>query len=128
MSRVLDQILGASLLVLFAPLMCLLALAVQLESGGPVLVRHLRADEGGRLFRTYAFRIYAHRGEETIGDRPPTLTWTGRFLNATALEELPALLALASGTARLDFTRGIRLSAGLTDEHHKEGDDERPAE
>lgn len=91
--RVTDILVSAVALVVLAPLMALVALAVRLTSPGPVFYSQERMGLDGRVFRMYKFRSMRV-------DADPTATgWTrpnddrrtpiGRFIRATSLDELP---------------------------------------
>jgi lipopolysaccharide/colanic/teichoic acid biosynthesis glycosyltransferase len=126
--RLLDVVVSALLLVLFSPLMAVLAAAVRLTSPGPALFRQVRVGEGGRPFVFYKFRsMYvgrddsAHReytrqlieGEvEKInngnGDKlvlkmasDPRVTPLGRFMRRASLDELPQLWNVLRGDMSL---------------------------
>ena len=99
-----DRFLGVVLLVLTAPVLGLIALAVKLESRGPVFRRHLRADENGHRIETRSFRIY--READGSGALPTLTTAVGWFLWWTGLEELPVVLDLAVGRARIAAAHG----------------------
>jgi lipopolysaccharide/colanic/teichoic acid biosynthesis glycosyltransferase len=114
--RSLDLAVSAAGLVLLAPLLPLLALAIRLESRGPVFHRDLRVgverrrdrtpdggqrvhDSRGRLFSLLRFRVLGTR-ERTSGRRPgehPRLTRVGRVLRRTGLEGWPQLLNVLVG-------------------------------
>ncbi len=96
------DILGASLALLaLAPVFALIALAIRLEGGGPVLFRQRRYGFNQNMFRIYKFRTM-----RTAEDGPlvpqarrddPRVTRVGRFLRRWNLDELPQLLNVLSG-------------------------------
>jgi sugar transferase (PEP-CTERM system associated) len=79
--------------VVAAPIMLLTAIAVRLDSPGPVLYRQERVGESGRLFTLYKFRsmrIDAEQGTPIWAkDRDTRVTRIGRFIRLTRLDELP---------------------------------------
>ena len=69
--RVLDCVVSGLLLVLFAPLMLLTALAIRLESPGPVFYRQERVGMGGKVFRVFKFRSMRQDAEKKGGSVGP---------------------------------------------------------
>jgi sugar transferase (PEP-CTERM system associated) len=81
-------------LILAAPVMLLVALAVQLTSPGPVLFRQKRVGLNGKLFNIYKFRSMVVDAEAATGavwakKNDPRVTPLGAFLRKTRLDELP---------------------------------------
>jgi lipopolysaccharide/colanic/teichoic acid biosynthesis glycosyltransferase len=101
-SRALDLALGALLLLLAAPLLALAALAIRLESGGPVLFRQRRVGRDGRPFDLWKLRTMVS-GAETMGsgiyvlEGDPRITRVGRLLRRYSLDELPNLVNVLRG-------------------------------
>lgn len=103
--RAFDLVVAALALLLAAPLLLLIALAVRLDSPGPVLFRQERVGRGGRPFRIHKFRTMvsdaAARGPAiTVGD-DPRITRVGRWLRRSKLDELPQLLDVLAGDMSL---------------------------
>jgi exopolysaccharide biosynthesis polyprenyl glycosylphosphotransferase len=91
-----DKVVGSICLVLLAPLMALIALAVKLDSRGPVLFKQIRHGFNNEKIEIYKFRSmyadkldYAAARQVTRGD--PRVTRVGRFIRKTSLDELPQL-------------------------------------
>jgi len=114
--RVLDVVGALVGLVVTAPLLGLAALAVRIESHGPVLYRSKRVGRGGRTFTFYKLRSMVdgadrHRHtlshlNETNGpvfkmSRDPRVTRVGRFLRTTSIDELPQLINVLRGDMSL---------------------------
>ena len=103
--RAFDLVVSAVALVLLIPVLLVIALAVKLDSPGPVLYRQRRVSRGGRLFRLYKFRtmvVDADRLAPNVsatGD--PRVTRVGRFLRRSYLDELPQLLNVLAGDMSL---------------------------
>lgn len=103
--RVFD-LLGAGLgLLLLWPLLLAIALAIKLDSRGPVLFRQQRVGRHGVLFRIHKFRTMAadapQRGPAlTVGD-DMRVTRVGRWLRHTRLDELPQLIDVLAGDMSL---------------------------
>jgi len=104
--RLLDIAFSLIALVLTAPIMLLVALAIRLTSPGPVLYHQQRVCEGGRVFTLHKFRsmrvdaeadcgaVWSHAGDTRT-------TPVGRFLRATRLDELPQLWNVLRGEMSL---------------------------
>jgi exopolysaccharide biosynthesis polyprenyl glycosylphosphotransferase len=115
--RVSDIVGGTVLLVLAAPLLAMIALAVRIDSSGPVLFSQARVGLGGRRFRMLKFRTMtvgaddrkqelAHlnrSGDIRLFKIPsdPRVTRVGRFLRRWSLDELPQLLNVLKGEMSL---------------------------
>ena len=100
--RGIDLILSFVLAVLSFPLMVLTALAVRLESSGPVLYCQERVGENGRTFTLCKFRSMrtdAEKGGTPIWatDGDDRITRVGRFIRKTRLDELPQLWNVLRG-------------------------------
>ncbi len=112
LKRVFDVAVSALALGLGAPLFAALALAVKLESPGPVLFRQRRVGRNGREFTLYKFRSMQDGAEKDLGslqhynemDGPvfkmrddPRVTRVGRFLRRTSLDEIPQFWNVLKG-------------------------------
>ncbi len=91
-----DRIVGALLLVLLAPLMALIALAVKLDSRGPALFRQKRYGFNNEEIEVFKFRsMYAdqldHHAAQQVSRGDPRVTRVGRIIRKTSLDELPQL-------------------------------------
>jgi sugar transferase (PEP-CTERM system associated) len=101
LKRTVDLLLAAAGLLLAAPLMAATALAVRLESPGPVLYRQERVGEGGRTFTLCKFRSMRTDAETGTPiwakDNDDRVTRVGRFIRLTRLDELPQLWNVLRG-------------------------------
>lgn len=99
--RAFDLLAAGLSLLLLSPLMLGIAVAIKLDSPGPVLFRQLRVGRHGVLFRIRKFRTMVadapQRGPSlTVGD-DARITRTGRWLRRTRLDELPQLVDVLAG-------------------------------
>jgi lipopolysaccharide/colanic/teichoic acid biosynthesis glycosyltransferase len=87
------------------PVFLIVALAVRIESGGPILFSQLRLGKNGRPFRMYKFRKFRPncdpRGYPLTMEGDGRLTAVGRILAATKLDELPQLWNVLRGDMSL---------------------------
>lgn len=100
-----DRVLGAVLLALVAPLMALIAVAIKLDSPGPVFFRQSRYGYDNLPFTCFKFRSMVARPEEVqvrqASRDDPRITRIGRFLRRTSLDELPQLINVVAGSMSL---------------------------
>ena len=102
MSRALDVLLAAVLLVLAAPVLATAALALRIKSGGPVLYRQRRVGKDGVPFDLFKLRTMVP-GAERIGagigvlEGDPRITRVGALLRRFSLDELPNLFNVIRG-------------------------------
>lgn len=114
--RFMDIAVAGTLLALLAPLLGLIALAIRLESAGPVLFSQTRIGAGGRGFRFLKFRSMVANAEElregldseSEQDGPifkirqdPRITRVGKILRRTSLDEAPQLFNVLKGDMTL---------------------------
>ena len=89
-------------LLLSSPLMGLIALAIWLDSGGPIVFRQRRVGQGGGLFTLYKFRSMrrppnTEEGYKPLQENDTRFTRVGRWLRRTRLDELPQLYNILRG-------------------------------
>jgi lipopolysaccharide/colanic/teichoic acid biosynthesis glycosyltransferase len=102
MNRPLDLALAGVLLVVTAPLLALAALAIRLESRGPVFYSQRRIGKDGRPFELLKLRTMVP-GAESMGagiyvlEGDPRITRVGRLLRRFSLDELPNLMNVVRG-------------------------------
>src|SRR5579871_593143 len=97
-----DRLIAAFVLLVSAPLFALIALAIRLDSPGPVFFRQIRHGYNNQLIRVLKFRTLYHHtadanAEKLADDRDPRVTRVGRFLRHTMLDELPQFLNVLRG-------------------------------
>jgi lipopolysaccharide/colanic/teichoic acid biosynthesis glycosyltransferase len=103
--RLFDLLLSSIGLLLLAPLLLLIALAVKLDSRGPVFFRQERVGRFGHPFFIHKFRTMRHEPsggglQITVGS-DARITRSGRFLRASKLDELAQLIDVWQGTMSL---------------------------
>lgn len=126
--RIFDFVFALAALVLLSPLLVLIAIAIRLNSKGPIFFQHERVGERLKIFKVYKFRTM-HEGVSThpkaIYDnsdkkyrRPtifedPRITSIGRFLRSWSLDELPQLVNIIKGDMSLIGPRPLTLEESL---------------
>jgi exopolysaccharide biosynthesis polyprenyl glycosylphosphotransferase len=114
--RVLDVVVGAALLCIALPVFAVIAIAIRLSDGGPVLFRQARGGRDGRPFTMLKFRTMVADAEARLSESvdlaalpapmyklqvDPRVTRVGRFLRRTSLDELPQLINVLRGEMSL---------------------------
>ncbi len=99
MKRFIDVVLAAVGLALSSPVLLVAAVAVRLDSPGPIIFRQLRVGRGGQLF--YILKLRTMRtgepGSPVTTERDPRITRCGRCLRSTKLDEIPQLVNVLRG-------------------------------
>lgn len=106
LKRGFDLCLGALLVILLAPLLALIALAIRLDSPGPVFFRQAREGYASRPFLVWKFRSLHHAQRDPGAVVPVTagdmrVTRLGRMLRRTSLDEVPQLFNVIEGSMSL---------------------------
>jgi exopolysaccharide biosynthesis polyprenyl glycosylphosphotransferase len=106
LKRLSDLIVGACMLVLLLPLMAMAALAIKIDSPGPVLYRQQRIGRFDQTFTLFKFRSMIADAEASGYPRwaqkqDPRVTRIGRFIRATRIDELPQLANVIRGEMSL---------------------------
>jgi putative colanic acid biosynthesis UDP-glucose lipid carrier transferase len=100
-----DYVGGALALLFFAPLMLVIAMAIKIDSRGPVLFRQRRHGFNHRVIDVFKFRTMttAENGDcvDQARKNDPRVTRVGRFLRRTSLDELPQLINVMKGEMSL---------------------------
>lgn len=99
-------------ILLLSPLMIITAVAIKLESEGPVFFGQERVGQGGKIFKMYKFRSMVVDAEEVLKDLKdenemsgpmfkikddPRITKVGKFIRKTSIDELPQLFNILKG-------------------------------
>jgi lipopolysaccharide/colanic/teichoic acid biosynthesis glycosyltransferase len=102
LKRGLDLMLAVAVLFVVAPLMALVALAIKLDSHGPIFFVQNRLGRANRLFAIYKFRsmktdLCDVEGRQSTTRIDTRVTRIGRFIRATSIDELPQVLNVLKG-------------------------------
>lgn len=95
--RVIDLLLSVFGLIIVSPILLITALAIKIDSKGPIIFKQKRLGQYGEEFNIYKFRTMCV-GAENMGSKQysfkadPRITRVGRILRATSIDELPQLL------------------------------------
>jgi lipopolysaccharide/colanic/teichoic acid biosynthesis glycosyltransferase len=103
---VFDMAVAGLALLFLLPLLLLVAIAIKLESSGPILFSQVRYGWDNRPFRVYKFRsMWMHlsdaRGTKQTRENDPRVTPLGTFLRKTNIDELPQLFNVLKGDMSL---------------------------
>ncbi len=101
-----DRVLGALALLIVTPLLVLIAIAIRIDSKGPILFRQPREGFNNRPFFVYKFRSMYHDRSEVENIRQasrgdPRVTRVGRVIRALSFDELPQLINVLQGNMSL---------------------------
>lgn len=110
--RALDIVGSLAAMILFAPLMLVIAVLVRLSGPGPIIFKQRRVSLGGEVFNIYKFRTMHHVEDEAAPSLfattngwterdDPRITPIGRWLRKTSLDELPQFLNVLKGDMSL---------------------------
>lgn len=104
--RVLDLAVTVPLIILLAPMLVLVAIAIKLDTPGPVFFRQLRVGRGNRMFKVLKFRSMRidscdANGTRSTARQDDRITRVGQFIRATSIDELPQLLNVLLGDMSL---------------------------
>lgn len=132
--RTIDILLASAAIILLLPVFLLIALAIKLESGGPIIYVSPRAGRGFRVFKFYKFRTMVVDADKKIQQlahlnqyknnegaaqfmkiaNDPRITRLGRILRKTSLDEIPQLFNVVKGDMSLVGNRPLPLYEAST--------------
>ncbi|WP_439519112.1 undecaprenyl-phosphate glucose phosphotransferase [Hydrogenophaga sp.] len=120
-----DAVLASLILLLISPLLLVIALAIKLDSPGPVFFRQARMGWSGKVFHIWKFRsMFVHQPEAGVVKQAqrndPRVTRVGAFLRKTSLDELPQVFNVLRGEMSLV---GPRPHAVQHDKEYSQGID-----
>jgi sugar transferase (PEP-CTERM system associated) len=131
LKRVLDIALSSLFLVVTAPILALLSIAIRLESPGGVIYRQDRVGLHGKVFQILKFRSMrsdaeAHKGAQWATLKDPRVTRIGKFIRRYRIDELPQLINILRGDMsfvgprpeRPIFVEDLRQRISYYDERH----------
>lgn len=111
--RVIDVTIASIAMIVLSPIFAIIAIAVKLESEGPVFFKHTRIGKDGKIIKLYKFRSMVINAEELIKsftpeqmkefkenfklENDPRITKVGKILRKTSLDELPQLFNILKG-------------------------------
>jgi lipopolysaccharide/colanic/teichoic acid biosynthesis glycosyltransferase len=104
--RGMDIFVGVTGLILLSPLFLIVAAMVKIDSRGPVIFSQERVGKDGKLFKIYKFRTLIDNAEEKTGPRwipdgDPCITFIGKFLRKSKIDEFPQFVNLVKGEITL---------------------------
>ncbi|MCK4724666.1 MAG: sugar transferase, partial [Anaerolineales bacterium] len=114
--RVFDLLVASLTFLITLPLFILIAVAIKLDSPGPVIFKQKRAGENGKVFEMYKFRSMQADAEGKFSDvvkhddegnlihktpDDPRITRVGHFIRRTSLDELPQIINVLKGDMSL---------------------------
>ncbi len=102
LKRVFDFLMALIGLVIASPILLIVAIAIKIDSKGPIIFKQDRVGKNGKVYRMYKFRSMCVGAEQqeggvycTKGDK--RVTKVGRFIRATSIDELPQLVNILFG-------------------------------
>jgi Undecaprenyl-phosphate glucose phosphotransferase len=106
LKMILDKIFATLILILISPVLLIIALAIKLNSPGPVFFRQQRYGFNNKFFTVYKFRTMRQESCRNLGGEQakkddPRVTSLGKFLRKCSLDELPQLFNVLEGTMSL---------------------------
>lgn len=109
LKRVFDVVVSFLMLIVLSPVFLILAIAIKLDSRGPVFYRQVRVTQYGRTFRIFKFRTMVQNADKlgtavTVG-HDPRITRVGRLIRKCRLDEICQLIDVFRGTMTFVGTR-----------------------
>jgi len=117
LKRIMDIIVSTTMLITGLPFCMLIACLIKMTDGGPVLFKQIRIGQGGRRFRMLKFRsmvVDAEKLKAILADKnqhvdnvtfkikdDPRVTWIGRLLRKSSIDEVPQLWNVLRGDMSL---------------------------
>jgi exopolysaccharide biosynthesis polyprenyl glycosylphosphotransferase len=106
LKRVLDLTISCTAIVILLPIFAIIAIAIKLDSKGPVFFKQVRSGRYRTEFKVYKFRTMRQDAEKNTGpvfasENDPRITKLGGFLRATRLDELPQFINVVIGNMSL---------------------------
>lgn len=119
--RVFDLITSVIALIVFSPVYLILAIAIKIDSSGPVFYRQERVTQYGKRFRIHKFRTMvqnADKGSQVTVNNDSRITRVGKVIRDCRLDEIAQLIDVIQGTVTLCGVRpeSPKFVAAYTDE------------
>ena len=121
--RIIDCIISSIALIILLPIFLIIAIAIKLDSKGPIFFAHTRIGKNGKPIKIYKFRTMVVNAEELIKkftpeqmkeykknyklNNDPRITKVGNILRKTSLDELPQLINIIKGDLALIGPRPV---------------------
>jgi len=117
--RALDVILAGLGLIVSLPVWGIVVIVIKCDDGGPIFFNDHRVGQGGQVFSVMKFRTMVPNADQQYGPRQATaedarITRVGKWLRATALDELPQLWNILRGDMSFVGPRALRIGEILT--------------
>ena len=122
MKRAFDIVMGVFMTIVLSPIMLAVAIAIKIDSKGPVFYRQERVTQYGRVFKVFKFRtmvIDADKiGSHVTVNNDPRITRIGKKIRGSRLDELPQLFNVITGDMTFVGTRpeAVKYVKEYTDE------------
>ena len=127
--RFTDFLIAALSIIIFSPLLIILAILVRVKLGGPVIFKQERPGLNGKVFKLYKFRTMTDAKDENgnLLDDEYRLTSFGKKLRSTSLDELPELYNILKGDMSIVGPRPLLVKyLPLYNDEQKRRHDVRP--
>lgn len=127
--RFMDFLIAALSIIIFSPLLILIAILVRVKLGGPVIFKQERPGLNGKVFKLYKFRTMTDAKDENgnLLDDEYRLTSFGKKLRSTSLDELPELYNILKGDMSIVGPRPLLVKyLPLYNDEQKRRHDVRP--
>lgn len=120
LKRAFDTSLAGLALLFFSPILVTVAIAIKLDSRGPVFFRQVRIGRGNEMFEMLKFRSMAFEqcdgdGEQSTRRNDDRVTRVGRFIRMTSIDELPQLFNVLRGNMSIVGPRPHALGSRADD-------------
>ena len=127
--RFMDFLIAALSIIIFSPLLIIIAILVRVKLGGPVIFKQERPGLNGKVFKLYKFRTMTDAKDENgnLLDDEYRLTSFGKKLRSTSLDELPELYNILKGDMSIVGPRPLLVKyLPLYNDEQKRRHDVRP--
>ncbi len=97
----LDWIIALMAVIILSPLLVVTAIAIKLDSTGPIFFLQDRLGRNGKIFKVYKFRsmtvTHIRNSNNRLLENDPRITKVGRFIRKTSIDELPQIINILKG-------------------------------